>query len=346
MSRLFNFYQVFIIAIAVLLVCIASHVNATDSDNFSLTVDKGKPDASPNPAAVNEAVTFRFVVSLYDSQGKRIEEVPTEVKQITYTVNCDVGTITNVVPNMVISTDKHSASKTVRQLYSGVSATAQFPQAGNYSLGLTVTVMFNDNSTPLQKSYSIFINVVDATCTVFANRPPTKILYSALGVPIRHCISTPGHSFWKIEYSAPPGTLTSNETSVVGKPYGHYPKNTLSSGKNVINVVDGKIRDDSSHSYEESASFSITPANAKNALAETFRLCNDNGLKYHLINTFAKNCTGQCVRVSNSFAHANSPTGVGTIGWVDNANDAEGTYDPVPFSNPYHHAEQLKSLNP
>jgi hypothetical protein len=69
MSRLLNFYRVFIIAIALLPVCIASSVNAADSDNFSLTVGKGKPDAAPNPAAVNEAVTFRFTVSLYDSQG-------------------------------------------------------------------------------------------------------------------------------------------------------------------------------------------------------------------------------------------------------------------------------------
>jgi hypothetical protein len=145
-------------------------LNAADKDNFSLTVSAGKPAVTPNIASVNEYVTFIFVVSLYDSQGKRIEEIPAEVKQITYTINSTVGTITNVVPNMAISTDKHSASKTVAQLYSGVSATAQFSQTGNHSLGLTVTVIFNDDSY-LQMSYSIFINVVDATLTVYAKAP-------------------------------------------------------------------------------------------------------------------------------------------------------------------------------
>jgi hypothetical protein len=78
---------------------------AADSDNFSLTVTAGKPAATPNPATINKSVTFSFGVSLYDSQGKRIEEIPAEVKQITYTVNSAVGTITTVVPNMAISTD-------------------------------------------------------------------------------------------------------------------------------------------------------------------------------------------------------------------------------------------------
>jgi hypothetical protein len=136
MFQLLNFYRVFIITIAILWVCIVGHVSAEDSDNFSLTVGKGKPDATPNPAAVNESVTFRFTVSLFDSQNKRLEEVPAEVKTITYTITSSThGLIISTNPNMILSPDKKSATGTARHLYSNItSATSFFSNRNSFTL--------------------------------------------------------------------------------------------------------------------------------------------------------------------------------------------------------------------
>ncbi|MDR0605093.1 MAG: hypothetical protein LBG80_12395, partial [Bacteroidales bacterium] len=333
--------------------CLANHVNATDSDNFSLTVGKGKPDATPNPAAVNETVTFRFTVSLFDSQGKRLEEVPAEVKQITYSVNCTVGTITNVNPNMVISTDKHSASKTIKHLYSGVSATAQFPQTGNLSLGLTVTITFNDDSY-LQMSHSIFVNVVDATLTVYADPPqnPSKVLFfpNAVG----YTGFDIGHSFWKVEIDSGLAVGTNPQVSVIdsasnavvntnvrGKKFGFYPDGGIKALL-ALQVYDGEIRGDESHPYQVSKSYSININKAIEVVNKIVSLVSQPG-QYHVLNIGGHNCTGQCVNISNNTAGCNAPNGIGMAAWRPNANIILGIIDFKSFPNPYHHAEQLLS---
>ncbi|MDR0605095.1 MAG: hypothetical protein LBG80_12405 [Bacteroidales bacterium] len=109
----------------------------------------------------------------------------------------------------------------------------------------------------------------------------------------------------------------------------------------------GQIRDDNSHPFTSSASFSIKVNDAISALSKAQTLKNDQNLKYHVLNAYARNCTGQCVVISNDFAKCNAPTGKGIIGVkVFDVGDIEWSiHIPlVPFCNPYHHAEQIDSI--
>ncbi|MDR0611030.1 MAG: hypothetical protein LBG58_13040, partial [Planctomycetaceae bacterium] len=281
----------------------------------------------------------------------RLEEVPAEVKQITYSVNCTVGTITNVNPNMVISTDKHSASKTIKQLYSAVSAIAQFPQTGNLSLGLTVTVIFNDDSY-LQKSYSIFINVVSATLTVYADPPKNPVRMVHID-PNAICVTGNdiGHSFWKVEVEKKSQWGTDKKITLIDDngtpqapqdvascPYGFYP---FGWNKMVLALIvyNGVIGDDSPHSVGASKSYSITITKAKAVIDETIDLA--TGHNYHLQNVGGKNCTKQCVHISNDIAGCNAPSGIGMVGWRPTANTVVAAPSFIWFANPYHHTKQL-----
>jgi hypothetical protein len=354
MSRLYNFYRAFIIAIAILPVCLASHVNAADSDNFSLTVGKGEPEVAPNPAAVNEAVTFRFTVSLFDSQGKRLEEVPTEVKTIQYTItSCNHGLIISTSPNMPISPDKKSATGTARHLYSSITSNTKFSQTGNHSLTLTVTVIFNDDST-LSSSHSINVNVVDATFTIYAC-PPSVRKKIAL---VRHFYGDVGHSFWKIAIDS--NVLLPNENpdlpsfpgnKIANHNVGFYPAPGMKTHLiDYVTPVDGIVRPDDSHTWYSSKSYSITPSNAKTAIAKVVAVNSD---KYSVIVAGGKNCTSQSSVIAG-VAGCNPPNGNGLV-WYhainiipDDPGSPNGIYGPgVPWTcpNPYTHAVKIAELN-
>jgi hypothetical protein len=357
MSRLFNFYQVFIIAIAVLLVCIASHVNAADSDNFSLTVGKGKPDATPNPAAVNEEVTFRFTVSLFDSQNKRLEEIPAEIKTITYTVtSCAHGLIISTSPNLSLSSDKKSATGTARHLYSSITSTTRYSQVGHHSLSLNVTVIFNDDST-LSASLSIDVNVIDATFTIYACPPPVRKKIAG----IRHFYGEVGHSFWKIAIDT--NALLPNENpdlpsflgnKIANHKVGFYPVPGMKTHLiNYLTPVDGMVGPDDSHSWYSSKGYSVLPSKAKNAIAKVVAV---NSNKYSVIVAGGQNCTSQSSVIAG-VAGCNPPSGNGVI-WFhairitpDDPSDPDnphGIYGPGILwkcPNPYTHAVKIAELN-
>jgi hypothetical protein len=347
MSRLFNFYRVFIITITLFLVCIASRVNAADSDNFTLTLSAGTPTVAPNPAAVHETATFRFTVTLHGN-GQHVEEVPPGIKEIQYTVNCADGIITANNPDMLISADKHSASKTVKQLYSSVSSSTQFPQTGDFSLSLSVTVIFMDNSF-LFFSQSLFVKVVSATLTVYAKKPNKIVtLYGPLGKPIPHCVNTGdggvvGHSFWKCEVGNLNLGFSVEEKMISGHKYGFYPNEDIPEGLKVLKNLSGILSNDDTHESSASKSYSINIGNAHNVLGKTIDLLKSKSLKYNLINQTAHNCTGQCVNISNNVAGCKAPEGKGLMGVVQAENDKNGIFYPFVFANPYHHTIQIQS---
>ncbi|MDR3267241.1 MAG: hypothetical protein LBT24_06710 [Tannerella sp.] len=351
MSRLFNFYRIFIITITLFLVCIASHVNAADSDNFSLTIGKGKPAAAPSPAAVNETVTFNFAVSLFNSQNIRIEAVPAEVKNITYTVtSCSHGQITKNVPNMVISTDKKSATGSARHLYSSVISVANFSQTGEHSLTLSVTVIFNDNST-LSGSLTIKVDVVNATFTAYAKGPDkivfltgllgAKIPATVMNDPANPAHDFIGHSFWKCEVDQ---SLLSSQSqkNLSGHKYGYYPQNPMPRSVSAIITRAGEVRNDDTHSSSASKSYQINVDNAKDVLNGTASLLNSSVLLYNILGQGADNCTAKCVSMCGT-AGTDAPGGEGRYAIIINETDTIGIGTVFSFPNPYHHAIQLGS---
>lgn len=324
-------------------------------DRYRLEVSTGKPAASPNPAAIDESVAFSFIVALFDEQGNQIEEVPAEVKSIAYNVSCATGSIKQNQPVMNISGDKHSASRTQRLLYASVSSTASFPTVGKHTLTLSVTVTF-DNGSSIKMPCAIPVDVVTATLTVYADPPKNP-------VPMAHILPNAiavtgddiGHSFWKIEVEKKNEWGTDRKINlldangvpgppsqdVVGCPYGFYPvgwdKMTLA-----LLAYDGTIGDDSRSGHLDNAaskSYSITIEKAKAVVDETVNLV--SGHKYHLHNIGGKNCTKQCVHISNDVAGCNAPNGIGMIGWRPNENVILASPSFFPFANPYHHAIQL-----
>ncbi|MDR0610643.1 MAG: hypothetical protein LBG58_11070 [Planctomycetaceae bacterium] len=354
MSQLLNFYRVFIIAITILSVCIASHVNAADSDNFSLTVDEGKPAANPDPAAVNEAVTFRFTVSLFDSQGKRLEEVPAEVKTIQYTItSCNHGLIISTSPNMSLSSDKKSATGTARHLYSSITSNTKFSQTGNHSLTLSVTVIFNDDST-LSSSHSINVDVVDATFSVYACPPPLR---KKTIIGVRHFYGEVGHSFWKIAIDT--NLLLPDENldlpnhpniKIANHAEGFYPQAGMKNHLiDYVTPVNGTVGLDDGHAWYSSISSQITPSNAKNAIAKVVAV---NSNQYSVITIGGKNCTSQSSVIAG-VAGCNPPNGNGLVHYhafrisptdPTDPSDPNGLYGPGikwRCANPYTHAVQI-----
>jgi len=123
----------------------------------------------------------------------------------------------------------------VQRVYSSVRSVVNFSQTGEHSLTLSVTVIFNDNST-LSSSQSINVDVVDATLTVYADPPknPSKVLFfpDAVG----YTGFDIGHSFWKVEIDSGLVVGTNPQVSVIdsgsnvsvninvrGKKFGFYP---------------------------------------------------------------------------------------------------------------------------
>ncbi|MDR1479076.1 MAG: hypothetical protein LBJ00_09050 [Planctomycetaceae bacterium] len=358
MSQLVNLYRVFVIAIAMFSVCFSSYVNAAYRDNFNLIVGKGKPEAYPNPAAVNEKVNFNFTVSLF-SQNKRIEEVPAEVKTIEYTVTgCEHRLIVSVNPDiMVVSSDKKSAAVTMRYLLSNIISSAKFPQAGNHSLKLSVTITFVDGSV-LSGSCSINMKVVVvATLTVYA-KSPDKIIFLEdilLGIAIPKVPVTVmndpknpnhdfiGHSFWKCEVDQ---SLLSSQThkDLSGHAYGYYPKKPMPSNLTALVTRPGELRNDDGHKFSASKSYPVTVDNAETVLDETKDILDPFPLVpfYNLLGKLADNCTAKCVSMCG-VAGINAPDGKGRFGIIVNEEDSLGIGTVFKFPNPYHHAIQLRS---
>ncbi|MDR1382245.1 MAG: hypothetical protein LBJ67_00140 [Planctomycetaceae bacterium] len=171
-----------------------------------------------------------------------------------------------------------------------------------------------------------------------------------MNVPV--CVNNVGHSFWKI--SIDNGTTGSTNAGNNDR-LGHYPKPSIDPETNaevparirLLIAQSGQICDDNSHSFTSSASFAINVNDAISALSEAQTLKNNQNLKYHVLNTLARNCTGQCVVISNNFAKCNAPDGKGITGVrvFDVGDTAWSIHIPlVQFCNPYHHAEQIDNI--
>ncbi len=73
--------KIFVACLCLGLFCLSATgaTNAADSDKFTLSISDGKIPANPNPAAVDEKVTFSFSVTLYHKESQREEVKPQEL---------------------------------------------------------------------------------------------------------------------------------------------------------------------------------------------------------------------------------------------------------------------------
>jgi hypothetical protein len=332
----------------------AEHGVAAISDNYTLTVDVGKPPVTPNVATVKEKVTFNFSVSLYDKTNRRyIEETPPDdVKSIKYSVStCSCGELLETSPAMVmVQNSVTSAATTQNWLYSSVSAQARFADSKKHSVTLTVEVVFTDDSS-LSASKKIEVNVYEATFTVYAKSPDKivflhdpltwrRIPHTVMNDPTNPNHDFIGHSFWKCEVEQ--SLLSSQQhKNMSGTAYGYYPRNGVPALAPTTTVL-GELRSDTGNS-SASKSYAITVSKAKAVLDETAELLNPPWyapLWYNLIAAGADNCTAKAVSMCGT-AGVNAPDGKGIYGIIRNETDTFGIFLPFSFPNPYHHAIQL-----
>jgi hypothetical protein len=335
-------------AVLMLQLFYVANINAAQNENLQLEIGAGKPAISPNVAVIDEEVAVNFKVWVIDTVTRK-EVTPLNVKQYNYKLECPSGTITKTVPTMTIATDKHSATLTDTKLLPDIKQSAKFTTKGKLKSTLNVEIVFNDNSS-LSKSYSIEVEIVDATVTVYAQKPDKvverpddtgkMVLYYVLMKDAIHQYDDPvGHSFWRC-FVDDNISLTSAQKALSGKKFGLYPQHPTGNDKD----VPGIIKDDDSHSYAASRTFSITVDNAKKLIDKTISTKNLPNLQYNIIAKSADNCTSLSVKMCND-AGGSSPDGKGVIGAI--------LYESVPGSimlppssvpNPYHHVIQIKKL--
>jgi hypothetical protein len=334
------------------LFCVAS-INAAQNDNLQLEIGAGKPAASPNVAFPNEETVFNFKVWVIDSVTRK-EVTPLNIKECIYKLECPSGTITKTEPTMTIATDKHSATLTDAMLYYNIKQTAKCPSKGKLKSTLNVQIVFNDNSS-LSKSFSIEIDVVEATVTVYAKKPNNVVerTNNALGKIVAYYdlsnnnTDILGHSFWKCSIDESNLTLSVEEKNIfqeiAGKKFGFYPKNDTINTNDVKAIVptEGKIVNDDAHSFSASIAYSITVDNAKKVINKTNVLLKSPYLAYNVLIVFGENCTSQCVKMCNDDTGVTSPNGEGYIGVIRDG----GKINVCPYTvpNPYHHANQIES---
>ncbi|MDR1485473.1 MAG: hypothetical protein LBT09_11700, partial [Planctomycetaceae bacterium] len=207
--------------------CVAC-INAAQNDNLQLEIGAGKPAASPNIAVPNEETVLNFNVWVIDSVTRK-EVTPLNIKHCIYKLECPIGTITKTEPTMTIAADKHSATLTSAILYADIKQTTKCLTKGKLKSTLNVKIVFNDNSS-LTKSFSIEIDVVDATVTVYAKKPDKvvprtnvkgkTIMCYVLNDPTNPLHDSVGHSFWSCQIDKLNTTYTDGQKNLSGKKYG------------------------------------------------------------------------------------------------------------------------------
>ncbi|MDR2704191.1 MAG: hypothetical protein LBC02_00275 [Planctomycetaceae bacterium] len=199
--------------------------------------------------------------------------------------------------------------------------------------------------------------------SVYSEAPKTAVKVPFFGEAVAICYTgnDVGHSFWKvdIEENASWGTdklVTIDEVTEVGSPpqevtiarnyvvsgnrFGFYPNK---SPKVILALLPykGKLLCDTNHHYVVKKTYSIDVNKAKDVINKTVQLSNNPGT-YHIENIpFTKNCTGQCVYISNDVAGCNAPDGESVVGWRPNIQIPLSAVIYKSYPNPYHHAFQL-----
>jgi hypothetical protein len=327
----------------------AANINAAQNDKLQLEIGVGKPAASPNVAVINEELVINFKVWVIDTETRK-EVMPLNIKQCVYKLECPSGVITKVEPTMTIATDKHSATLTDTKLHPDIKQSAKCATKGKLKSTLNVKIIFNDNSF-LSKNYAIEIDITDATVTVYAKKPDKIVMMKnntgkfvpcyVMNDPGNPLHDPVGHSFWRTQVDENIPTYSVTEKDISGEKYGFYPKNPLATILDLIFPVQGEIKNDNTHEYDASKSYSVTVENAKNVISKTDEKKKDNNLKYQIICILGENCTSVSVDMCNKEGGGTSPDGKGEIGVVI---DEHSTLSPVflqSIPNPYHHAVQL-----
>jgi hypothetical protein len=336
----------------------AASINAAQSDNITLEISASKPATSPNVAVVSELTTFNFKVTVYNTTTRAIEAKPPNVKEYIYSFSCPNGTINSAPPTATISTDKHSASLRSATLLPNAPLSATCTTKGKFMATLNVQMIFNDNSS-LSDSFSIELDIVDATVTVYAKKPDKVVTIRdpKTNEDIHYYIKmrdilTPygdyiGHSFWRclIDESIS-NILQEKEKNISGKKFGLYPRNGLD-----INIVkaDDKvpgtvIQEKDNHVYSASKSYSITVDKAKKLITKTIELNESTTLEYNIAaNNGVNNCTSLSVKMCNDAGGA-SPEGKGRVGFRIYRSTGNILTFPNSIPNPYSHATQLNGL--
>jgi hypothetical protein len=351
--RIFDWKQLINVVFA-LQIFFVVNVNAAQNAYLQLEIGAGKPIASPNIAVVKEKTDINFKVWITDTVTKK-EVMPLNVKQCIYKFTSPEGLIDKTAPvTNAISSDKHSAELNVANFIADVKVTASRLTKGKLAVTLEAKVIFNDNSS-LTKSYTINIDVVEATVTVYAKKPDMVIerqdnngnkvsLYICndnSGNPYPDSI---GHSFWQCSIDETNSTYTSEQKNLSGKKFGLYPKNNQLKIFNLFSDVAGQILSDDSHLYSAGRTYHITVDKAKKLIDKTISQKKLATLKYNLIAQSADNCTSLCVKMCND-AGGVSPDGKGLIGILrdENVTGCRSISDQ-PIPNPYHHAVQIEAI--
>jgi hypothetical protein len=336
-----------VFAVLMLQLFYIAHINAAQKDNLQLEIGAGKPAVSPNIAVVNEEVAVNFKVWVIDTVTKK-EVTPLNVKQYKYKLECPSGTIIDTVPTMTITTDEHAAILTDTKLHPDIKQFAEFATKGKFKSTLNVGIVFNDNSS-LSKSFSIEIEITDATVTVYAKKPDKVVpRKNSQGKSIMCYVwkddpdyDFAGHSFWSCQIDTRSPSYTDDEKDLSGEKYGLYPKDlTL---LNLLSVIPGEIKFDYGHEYSASKTYSITIEKAKNLINKTIEKKKLATIKYCFLNNLADNCTSLSVKMCNVEAGCSSPDGIGRIGFVTSETAPLLFGIDISVCNPYSHAVQLES---
>jgi hypothetical protein len=333
-------------------------------DGYTIHVMKSQKPAEPNILTKKEVGTFNFYVEL-SHVGTKVEAVPPNMTLVYQITSSDSSVIKEVLPKTYNAPSNTIKNVKAKQIYANgiidnnVRADVSFSLKGKQTVTLRVSLIKNNDGNAVADSETIEINVVTATCTVYAQKPEVK--YDAILKQPYCSRSDVGHSFWKISIdddvvTANSETLKQEILSYCHNKFGHYPKPITNpvTGVEVPATIKimaaqaGQIFNDSDHSFTHSVTFGIKARDALNALLKTRELHNNVNLKYHLLDQFARNCTGQCVELSINYAKCNAPTGEGTLGVqaFKTANIEWGLKIPfVEFRNPYHHAKGIEAIN-
>jgi hypothetical protein len=272
--------------------------NGATLDGYSIRVTKGQKPAEPSILTKDEEGTFNFDVTL-SHNNTRIEEVPPNMSLIYLITSSDKSVITNVLPRTYSAPDNKTFNRKSKVIFTNgsvdnaVRAGVKFTLRGKQKVTLRVSLMRNSDRRAVADSESIEINVIRATCTVYAKKPNVKFDF------MRHpyCSSDDvGHSFWKISMDS--DSITSDDENfrqqillLNNNKWGHYPKGNIV----VLTNQSGQIVDDNGHEFTHSKTFDIKADDALAALRKIKELHSNANLKYHLIDKLARNCTGQCV---------------------------------------------------